>query len=63
MLILVKIGGNLESIATFRLTYHILSTAGGFMKIAGKGGGVEYLILNFYLSSGYVKSNVNRYGI
>ena len=35
-----------------------LSTAGGFKKIAGKGGWVEYLILNSYLPRGHVKSNV-----
>ena len=37
---------------------YILSTAGGFKKIAGKGAGVEYLILNFYLPRELVKSNV-----
>ena len=40
----------------FSLLYHILSTAGGFKKIAG--GWVEYLIQKFYLSRGHVKSNV-----
>ena len=39
-------------------TVHILSTARGFKKIAGKGGGAEYLILNLYLPRGYVKSNI-----
>ena len=41
---------------------YILSTAGGFMKFAGKGGGAEYLILNFYLLRGHVKSNVQSIG-
>ena len=36
----------------------ILSTARRFQKIAGKGGGVEYLILNFYSPWGYVEWNV-----
>ena len=40
----------------------ILSTAGGFKKIAGKGGGVEYLILYFYLPRGHVKLNVQTTG-
>ena len=42
----------------FSLSYHILSTAGGLKKIAGKGGGVEYFIHNFYWPMGHVKSNV-----
>ena len=42
--------------------YHILSAAGGFKKIAGKGDGVEYLILNIYLPWGHVKSNVQSMG-
>ena len=40
----------------------ILSAAGVFKKITGKGGGVEYLILNFYLPKGHVKSNVQSIG-
>ena len=36
----------------FSLSYYILSTAGGFEKIAGKGGGVEYLILKCLLTQG-----------
>ena len=41
---------------------YIFSTARGFKKIAGKGDGVEYLILNFYLPRGHVKSNVQMIG-
>ena len=41
--------------SNFSLSYHILSMAGGFKKIAGKGHGVEYLILNFYLPRGHVR--------
>ena len=41
---------------------YILSTAGGFKKFAGTGGGVEYVILNFYLLRGHVKSNVQSIG-
>ena len=40
----------------------IVSTAGGFKNISGKGGGVEYFILNFYLPRGQVKSNVQSIG-
>ena len=40
-----------------RTYFLILSTAGSFKKIPGKGG-VEYLILNFYLPRGHVQSNV-----
>ena len=36
----------------------ILSMARRFQKIAGKGGGVEYLILNFYSPWRYVEWNV-----
>ena len=36
--------------------------AGGFKKIAGKWGGAEYLILNFYLPMGHVKLNVQSIG-
>ena len=36
----------------------ILSTARRFEKIAGKGGGVEYLVLNFYSPRGHVQWNV-----
>ena len=41
---------------------HILSTAEGFKKIAGKYGRVEYLILNFHLPREHVKSNVQSIG-
>ena len=37
---------------------YILSTARGFEKIAGKGGGVEYLILIFYSPREHVQWNV-----
>ena len=37
---------------------HILLTAGSFKKVTGKGGGVEYLILNFLFTWGHLKSNV-----
>ena len=37
---------------------HILLTARGFKKIAGKRGGIEYLIINLDLPRGCVKSNV-----
>ena len=36
--------------------------AGGFKEIAGKGGGVVYVILNFYLPRRHVKSNVQLIG-
>ena len=42
--------------------YYIVVTAGGFKKIAGKGGGVEYLILHFYFPRGHVKWNVQSIG-
>ena len=41
---------------------YILSTARGFEEIAGKGGGVEYLILNFYSPRGHVQWNVQSIG-
>ena len=41
---------------------HILWNIRGFEKIAGKGGGVEYLILNFYSPRGYVQWNVQSIG-
>ena len=40
----------------------MLSTAGGFEKIAGKRGGVEYLILNVYSPRGPVHWNVQSIG-
>ena len=48
--------------SNFPLSYHILSTAGGFKKIAGKGGGFEYLILIFYMPKGPLKSNIQSIG-
>ena len=44
------------------MTFDILSTARGFQKIAGKVGGVEYLILNFYTPRGHVQWNVQSIG-
>ena len=44
------------------MTFDILSTARGFQKIAGKVGGVEYLILNFYTPKGHVQWNVQSIG-
>ena len=44
------------------LSSYILSTARAFKKIACKGGGVEYLILNFYSSRGHVQWNVQSIG-
>ena len=41
---------------------HILSTARRFEKIAGKWGGVEYLILNIYSPRGHVQWNVQSIG-
>ena len=51
----ISIQNNLDS-------SYILSTAGAFEKIAGKGGGVEYLILNFYSPRGHVQWNVQSKG-
>ena len=38
--------------------FHILATAGGFKKIARKGGGGWIFYPKFYLHRGHVKSNV-----
>ena len=42
--------------------YYILSTARRFEKTAGKGGGVEYLIVNLYSPRGHVQWNVQSIG-
>ena len=44
------------------IEFHILSTATGFKKIAGKRGGVYNLILNFYSPGGHVQWNVQSIG-
>ena len=54
--------GNSRKAYSRILKFHILSTARRFEKIAGKGGGVEYLILNLYTPRGHVQWNVQSMG-
>ena len=48
--------------SNFSLSYHILLTARRFEKISGKGGGVEYLVLNLYSPRVHVKWNLQSIG-